>query len=723
MRLAFICLCRALAIGGPVAGHAVDSNWAFYGGHASQDRYSDLTQISRQNVGELRLAWRFDMNEQGDPETDPLVIDGTLYGYTPALKVIALNAANGQVRWQFDAGLKGTELAPGAHFTGPSRGLALWTDGREKRLFAGVMNYLFALDPVTGDPIKEFGDGGAVDLRKELRGEHTQHYVSLTSPGIIYKDLIIVGFRTSETPPAPPGDIRAYDVRTGSLRWSFHTIPHAGEYGHNTWPANAWKQAGSANNWAGMALDARRGIVYVPTGSAVPDFYGSSRAGADLFANTLLALDASTGKRLWHFQAVHHDLWDRDFPSPPALLTVLRDGKRVDAVAQTTKQGVVYVFDRLTGKPLFPIHEVAVPASDVPGEVASSTQPWPSLPEPFARQRLTRDLLTHRTPESHAWAEKQFETFRSEGQFVPLGVDTQTVVFPGFDGGAEWGGTAADPGAGILYVNSNDVAWTGSLVKTVTGGGLAASLFQAQCASCHGADRKGSPPAFPSLIDVGECLSAGQIADVIRSGRGRMPPFANIQSSTLMKLVEYLRTGRESVASRDSRPQPSASVPGAGAKQEMSASLRSEGKPQPYRFAGYNKFLDPDGYPAVVPPWGTLNAIDLNTGKYLWKIPLGEYPELVAKGTKDTGSENYGGPIVTASGLLFIGATVFDHQLRAFDARTGKLLWHAELPFAGCATPATYMAGGKQFVVIATDNARNPKGPQGAAYVAFSLPE
>jgi quinoprotein glucose dehydrogenase len=701
--------------------HAADNDWSSYGAHASQDRYSDLTQISPQNIRELQIAWRFDMSGQGDSETNPLVVEGTLYGYTPDLKVIALDATTGQLRWQFDAGLRGTELAPGRRFTGPSRGLALWRQGHEQRLFAGVMNYLIALDPATGQPIKKFGVAGAVDLRDGLRGEPTQHYVALTSPGILYKDLIIVGFRTSETAPAPPGDIRAYDVHTGSLRWTFRTIPHAGEFGHETWPQAAWKEAGAANDWAGMALDARRGIVYAPTGSAVPDFYGSARAGADLFANSLLALDANTGKRLWHFQGVHHDLWDRDFPSPPALLTVLRQGKPVEAVAQTTKQGVVFVFDRVKGTPLFPINEIPVLASNVPGETASTTQPWPSAPEPFARQRLTRDLLTRRTPESHAWAERQFATFRSEGQFVPLSVDKQTVVFPGFDGGAEWGGAAVDPRAGILFVNANDIAWTGGLVKTVPGGGLAASLFQAQCASCHGPDRKGSPPAFPDLTDVGTRLSAAQIADVIRNGRGRMPPFANIQSFTLMTLIEYLRTGRESVGS-DSHPvDAGVATANAGSRREMTVSLLSSGKAQPYAFTGYNKFLDPDGYPAVAPPWGTLNAIDLNSGQYLWKVPLGEYPELAAAGMRDTGSENYGGPILTASGLLFIGATVFDHELRAFDARTGKLLWHVELPFAGCATPATYMANGRQFVVIATNNARNPKAVQGAAYVAYSI--
>jgi len=688
--------------------------WPVYAGHADGDRYSALTQITPANVGTLKEAWRLTMNEPGDSETNPIVVGRRLFAYTPNLNVIALDAATGKLLWRFDAEAHHRLLAPGLTFTGPARGLAYWSDGKESRLLAGVMNRLYALNPQNGSVIKSFGDEGAVDLRRGLRGDYSQHYVSLTSPGIVYKDLVIVGFRTSETHPAPPGYIRAYDVRTGKLKWAFHTIPLPGEFGVNTWPANGWKQAGAANDWAGFALDLERGIVYAPTGSAVSDMYGADRVGDDLFADTLLALDASTGRRIWHFQGVHHDIWDRDFSAPPSLVTVTRAGKPIDAIAQATKQGYLYVFDRATGAPLFPIEEFAVPPSSVPGERASATQPRPTTPEPYARQVLTLDMLTTRTPAVHAWAVEQFQGFRSEGQFVPLSVGKPTVVFPGFDGGAEWGGEAVDPRSAVIYINSNDVAWTGSLVESIPRAGLAASLYQAQCSACHGPDRQGSPPAFPSLVDVANRLSAGQIAAVIRDGRGRMPPF-NIQSSALSRLVDYVRTGWD-VASAV------APAPGANAKQEMSASLSSEGAPAKYRFTGYNKFLDPDGYPAIAPPWGTLNAIDLNTGKYLWRIPLGEYPELAAEGLKGTGSENYGGPILTASNLLFIGATIYDRKIRAFDAKTGTLLWEHELPFAGTATPATYMIDGKQYVVIETNNARNPKAPQGSAYVAFALP-
>lgn len=663
--------------------------WPVYGGQAAGDHYSPLTQINRGNVAKLRVAWRFDTGEQGGLQTSPIVVGRVLYAYTPKQEVIALDAATGRLIWKFDSGINGTQ---------PARGLAYWSDGEDGRIFAGVMNYLYALDAATGKPISNFGDEGRIDLRKGLGREYKTQSIALTTPGIIYKDLIIVGGRDPETHPAPPGTIRAFDVRTGALRWEFHTIPHPGEPGYDTWPKDAWKTAGAANNWAGMTLDARRGIVYVPTGSAVFDFYGGDRVGNDLFADTLLALDASTGRLLWYFQGVHHDLWDRDFPSPPALLTVVHNGKKTDAIAQTTKQGYVYVFDRATGKPLFPIKEQPYPASNLPGEVASPTQPMPELPKPFARQRLTAEMLTNRTPEAHRDALKRFLTFRSEGQFVPFSLDRQTVMLPGFDGGGEWGGPAIDLKRGVIYVNSNEMAYTGGLTAEKPAASLGESIYRDQCSMCHGADRAGSPPAFPSLIGIEGRLSADQIRSVIHSGRGRMPAFDSLSDAQVNALLAYLKDG-----SKVTKPNPG---PDAGA---------------PYEFTGYRKFLDIDGYPAIAPPWGTLNAIDLNTGKYLWKIPLGEYPALARKGMTQTGSENYGGPIVTAGGLVFIGATVYDRQMHAFDASTGKLLWHATLPFSGTATPATYMVDGKQYVVIASGGGRDGK-PSGGVYVAFALP-
>ena len=493
--------------------------------------YSPLTQINRNNVTQLKVQWTYDTGEEGIVETNPLVVGRVLYAYTPTEKVIALDAATGKLLWKFDSGIKAQHWA---------RGVSYWTDGKENRIFAGVMNYLYALDPQTGKPISSFGEDGRVDLRKNLRGDYSAHYISMDTPGLIYKDLIIVGGEMPETLPAAPGDIRAYDVRTGELRWSFHTIPHPGEFGYDTWPPDAWKTSGAANNWAGMSLDASRGIVYVPTGSASFDFYGHDRIGNDLFADTLLALDANTGKRIWHFQGVHHDIWDRDFPSPPALLTVRRDGKRIDAIAQTTKTGYLYLFDRVTGKPLFPIEEHSYPPSTVPGEVTSPTQPGPLKPEPYARQLLTEDMLTNRTPEAHAWAVEKFRTFRSDGIFVPFALNKQTVNFPGFDGGAEWGGPAVDPKTGVIYINANEMAWTGGLTESKAAS-PGEAIYRSQCSVCHGTDRGGSPPAFPSLIEINKRLTDEQIIATIQQGKGRMPGFPGLSGTQLETLLQFLK--------------------------------------------------------------------------------------------------------------------------------------------------------------------------------------
>jgi quinoprotein glucose dehydrogenase len=687
------------------APDATGHDWPVSNGDAAGDHYSRLAQINRKNVYGLRVAWKFDTGEAGGLESNPIIVAGVLYTYTPSQQVIALDAVSGKLLWKFDSGI---------HSAQPARGVAYWTDGKEGRVLATVSNFLYALDAATGKTIPSFGEEGRVDLRKQLRGDYQVQSISPTSPGIVYKDLFIIGGRNPEAHPSPPGDIRAFDVHTGAIRWTFHTIPHPGELGYETWPKDAWTDAGAANNWGGMALDAERGIVYVPTGSAVSDFYGADRVGDDLFANTLLALDASTGKRIWHFQGVHHDVWDRDFPSPPALLTVEHNSKKVDAIAQTTKQGFVYLFNRATGDPLFPIKESSYPASEVPGEVTAATQPLPVLPLPFARQRLTEDLLTDRTPEAHAWAVEQFKTYRSGGQFIPLALDQQTVVFPGFWGGGEWGGPAVDAATGILYVNSNEMVWTGSLTANKPTASLGESIYQNQCSACHRSDRTGSPPSLPSLVGVDKRLTDQQIADTVHQGRGRMPSFNSLNDEQTTALLRYLKTPDLA------NPAPSnAATPSSGRTRYVNTAA--------YRFTGFHRFIDPDGYPAIKPPWGTLSAIDMKTGKYLWKIPLGQYPELVAKGMSDTGSENFGGPIVTAGGLVFIGATIYDRKFRAFDSSTGKLLWEADLPFSGVATPATYMVNGKQYVVIAAAGSTSmgslrPSKQSGGTYVAFALP-
>jgi quinoprotein glucose dehydrogenase len=693
-RIAYLLLLVSAAVClGPAPRAAADlyRGWAAYGGGLEQTRYSSLTQINRSNVGQLELAWSYDTGEPGGLQTQPIVVDGVLYAYTPTHKTFALRADTGQRLWTFDPPMEGR---------GANRGVMYWASGSDRRVFAAVDQYLYALNAATGKPIAAFGDNGRIDLRLDLGRDPRDQSVRLTSPGVIYKDLLIIGGRVSEGLPASPGDIRAYDVRTGKLRWAFHTIPHPGEVGYESWSRNSWTVNGGANSWPGMALDEARGILYAPTGSAAADFYGGDRVGDNLFANSLIALDAATGKRLWHFQFVRHDIWDRDPPSPPTLATVRRNGRRIDVVVQATKQGYVFVLDRTSGKPVFPVEYKKFPPSNVPGEVTADTQPIPTAPKPFARQLLTKDMLTVRTPEAHQWAVDQFSAFRSDGLFIPFSVGKDTIIFPGYDGGAEWGGQAFDPETALFYVNANDLAWTGALAPNDAGQNSRA-LYLQNCASCHRDDRAGAPPQIPSLVDVAQRHSRQELATIIRQGGGRMPGFSYLQRTSIDALVQYLTTG-EVVAT----PAPPASTL------------------ERYRFTGYKKFLDPEGYPAVAPPWGTLNAIDLNTGQYAWTIPFGEYPELAAKGIKDTGTENYGGPAVTAGGLVFIGATNFDRKFHAFDKATGRLLWETTLPFSGNATPAVYEVNGRQFVAIAAGGGKDRPGkPSGGIYCAFALPQ
>ncbi len=714
-----ICLLMSFAAGAAAqvasGTQGKTQDWPYYGG-PGQTRYSPLKQITRENVNQLQVAWSYDPGEAGGPtETQPIMVKGIVYGLTASHKIIALDAATGKLLWKSDVGLESR---------GTKRGLVYWTDGKEERLFLGLQNYLCAVDAKSGKPVPSFGNAGRVDLREGLGRDPRTLTVGLNTPGVIYRDLLIVGATMGESRPSPPGDVRAYDVRTGKLRWSFHTIPHPGEFGYDTWPKDAWTYSGSANNWAGMSVDQRRGLVFVPTGSASTDFYGFDRHGDNLFANSVIALKADTGQRVWHFQGVKHDIWDRDFDSPPTLVTVKRDGKTVDAVAQTSKQGWLYLFDRASGKPLFPIEYRSYPPSPVPGEKTAETQGLPTKPAAFARQRLTEDTLTNRTPEARKWALDQFRTFRNDGQFLPLAVEQNTVIMPGFDGGAEWGGSAFDPDTGIIYVNSNDVAWVTSLVKNEGGTG-GRQYYLNNCAACHKDDMTGAPPAIPSLVAYRAGHGAPDVDQMIRQGSGRMPAFPNLTASERAVLAQYVITGKEDAP--DSKPTQlnplgMFNLNGAGLSEVSTPNLI------PYRMTGYNKFLDPDGYPAVAPPWGTLNAIDLNTGEYAWKIPFGEYPELAAMGVKDTGTENYGGPIVTAGGLVFIGATVFDRKFRAFDKTTGKLLWETLLPQSGNSTPITYEVGGRQYVVIHATGLgrrggdRGTSAPSGGIYVAFALP-
>lgn len=696
----------------PFVAAAADSNWATYLGDKASSHYSTLKQITPRNVGKLEVAWTYraggmDTNNRTQIQCNPLVIDGVLYGTTPDLQLFALNAATGVELWRFNpTSVKGITKA------GVNRGLVYWADGDDRRILFGCDHFLHAINASNGQRVASFGDGGAIDLKKDLGRDVSSLALQSSTPGVLYGDLLIMGMRLGEGPaPVAPGYIRAFNVRTGKLAWMFRTIPQPGEFGYDTWPPNAYQYTGAANVWTGFALDEKRGIVFCPTGSAAFDFWGGNRIGQNLFANCLIALDAKTGQRLWHQQLVRHDLWDRDLPAPPNLLTVTHRGKRIDAVAQVTKSGHVFVFDRETGEPLFPIREVPVPMSDLQGESAWPTQPIPTKPAPFSRQLFTYDDITDISPESHRQVLERFAKIRPHTPYLPPSRDG-SIVFPGFDGGAEWGGAATDPD-GVLYVNGNEMPWVLTMVETKRKGteplASGEAIFTQICAACHGIDRQGNKAQnVPSLVDVEQRLKKPDVLALLKTGKGVMPSFDFLTENQRQLVVDYLLGTALAPPVND-----------AGRKEELGG-VDVLGT-IPYTMTGYHRWLDTNGYPAIKPPWGTLNAIDLNTGEYRWRVTLGEWPELTAKGVPPTGTENYGGPVVTAGGLVFIAASRDEH-LRAFDRKTGKELWKAKLPAAGYATPATYSVNGRQYIVIACGGGKIGT-KSGDAYVAFALPK
>jgi membrane-bound PQQ-dependent dehydrogenase (glucose/quinate/shikimate family) len=610
--------------------------WRYYGGDQHGSRYSTLTQIDRTNVSTLKRAWTYHTGEldlglptapfQASFSCTPLVIDGVMYISTPSSRVIALDAETGKELWKFDPQTDKQQREFNSH-----RGVAYWqgnsSDGKELQqriLFGTVDGRLISLDALTGKPATEFGRGGFVDLRAG-GADHWKQDPSwgarVTSPPVVFKDLIIVGWGLPEYPAkGPSGDVRAFSIRTGKLVWTFHTVPRPGEPGNETWSGDSWKDRMGANVWSAMSVDERRGMVFLPVGSPTYDFYGGDRKGKNLYSNSLVALNAATGKIVWYYQMVHHDLWDYDLPAQPLLIDVRRNGRSIPAVAQITKMGFVFVLNRLTGKPLFPVEERKVPQSDVPGEVTWPTQPFPLKPAPLARQSMTRSEISRVSPESEKYCTELFDKLVNKGMYTPAGVEP-TLMFPGFHGGGNWSSGSFDPKAGVLFVNMNEDGAVGAMT----------------------AQPAGAP-------------------------------------------IPYIRRGR---------------------------------------FEEYAWFRDQNDRPCQQPPWGTLNAVDLNTGEIVWKAPLGVVDELEAKGVHNTGTQNLGGSIVTAGGLVFIAGTT-DHRFRAFDSRNGKVLWEAQLEANGHATPITYLGkGGRQFVVIASGGGGFLRGLSKTlsdAVVAFTLP-
>ena len=708
--------------------HGESADYSVYGGNKAGNRYSPLRQINLTNVADLQPAWIYNSadtaasstgsrhRQEHEIQCQPIVIDGILYGTSPTLKLFAIRAATGEQLWKFDP-----FLYEPTRFT-QCRGLTYWTDGKDRRIFYCAGPNLYAINAFTGTLVPTFGKNGRISLYTGLDLNHRVNdlYVAATSPGIIYKNILILGSAVSESGDAAPGYIRGFDVLTGRLVWMFHSIPQPGDPGYDTWPKDAYKWAGGTNNWSGLSLDEKRGVVYFGTGSPSSDFYGGDRTGTNLFSDCIMALDAATGKIKWYYQTIHHDLWDRDIPCPPNLTTITRNGKRIDVVVQATKDGLLYVLDRDSGVSLFPVEERPVPTRGLPGEHPWATQRYPSKPLPFAHQTISDSDLTDISPAAHAYVQKIFDQTTKAQKNKFLSPDTLGTVLVGYSGGAEWGGNAVDSD-GIFYQNANDAPWLLRMISmkerqkemAVLSEGY--GLYITNCSSCHGADGKGNGHEIPSLLDVGLRLKPMEIASILKNGQNRMPSFQQLPDQQRAAIVNFLLSGHDGARVAAEHRENTTS---AGRQQTM------PDPPFPYHppYIGkvWDKLTDSDGYPGIRPPWGTLNAIDLKTGDYRWRVPLGEFPELSKKGIPVTGMESYGGPLATAGGLLFIAGTR-DEMIRAFDKNTGKTVWQYHLPNAAFATPITYAVDGVQYIAIAAGGGRGL--PTGGNYLAFRLPE
>lgn len=699
----------------PRAAAQSHTTWSDYGGAEDSAQYSALRQINRSNVRRLQIAWTFPTGDDNRYFFNPIEAHGLTYVLAENDSIIALDAVTGKKVWVHPADPH-TEIMT-------DRGINYWEskDGRDRRLLFASNHFLQEVDARSGRSIRSFGSNGRVNLKEGLgRDPQTLSLVQSTTPGRVFENLLILGSATNQGYGSAPGDIRAFDVRTGKLVWTFHTIPHPGEFGYDTWPKDAWKRVGGANCWGEMSLDEKRAIVYVPTASAKYNFYGADRHGADLFADCLLALNARTGKLIWYFQMVHHDIWDYDNATAPKLLSVRHDGRKVDAVAEAGKAGFVWVFDRVTGKPLWPIEERPEPRSDVPGEETWPTQPFPTNPPPFARQSFTvadlSPLITD--PKEAARLRQEIESSRNGGLFTPPAV-TDVMEMPGNSGGANWAAAADDPTKGSLFVLSMDLPCMLKLEREETRAPSPDEtpeqqghfLYESNCRLCHGADLKGLPPAIPSLVDVGARLKSEQIEAAIRQGRGPMPAFAKLSDEDVRNLMSFLLN-----------PSAASSTPSrADAKSAPDA-----GSGPVHYLSGFGFMMTSMGVPAIKPPWASLTAYDLNKGTIKWRVPFGDAPELAAKGIHSTGYPFVKtGPVVTMGGLIF--AAMRDHMVRAYDEETGKVLWEKRLPTPLQGMPSVYEVGGREYLVVcaAAPEVNDPSAQKKihGAYVAFALPE
>ena len=689
-------------------GESLSTNtWSTYKADAKATSYSPLDQINISNADQLQNAWTFQANDVSEGEepassqSNPIIIDGVLYANSARQTVYAINAQTGAQIWAFKA------LGEDEPST-VSRGVTYWEEDVDKRILYSASNYLLAIDAQTGELIPSFGENGKVDLNVGVRDDPNEISVTLTTPGSIFKDLIIIGSRLPDFYGAPPGYVRAYNVKTGELAWTFHTIPHPGEPGYETWPPDAYKYAGGANCWAGISVDSQRGMVFLALGSPSYDFYGADRVGANLFGNCVLALDAATGQYKWHFQTVHHDIWDYDLPCPPNLVTVKQDGKEIDAVAQATKHGFIFVLDRVTGEPIFPVKERKVPTSNLPGEVAYETQPFPLKPKPFVRQSMTEDDLTNYSPADHEAILEQFRSVRFEGLFTPPDLKG-TLSIPATRGGANWGGLAYDPETDYLYIRGNNLPEIQTIVdadqhfaaQNNTRFELGRVTYEKHCVACHGVEKKGMAPTVPSLVGLKDRWSETETLEKIRQGGGQMPGYKGVLTEQEERgIMAFLYEIQDATI------------------EESQEASSDEESVRYMNITPYRTWSDPNGNPALKPPWATLNALNLSTGEYVWQIPLGNDEKLQEVGAPNTGLLGRSGPMVTAGGLVFISGAE-DKKIWAFDKNTGDLVWEYTLPAANNANVCSYAVEGKQYLALSVGGTKeNPSG----SIMAFALP-